>query len=70
MAYQQSDLDALKALMVRGTRSVTFSDGRSVVYRELHEIKQAIAEVQAELNAAAGTPRVRERRYAATDKGL
>lgn len=69
MAYTQADLDALKALKARGTRSVTFSDGRSVVYRELDEINQAIADVQAELGAASGAPRIRRRRYV-TDKGL
>jgi hypothetical protein len=69
MAYTQADLDALKSLVARGTRSVTFSDGRSVVYRTMDEIERAIGMVQGEVNAGAGTPRVQRRRFT-TCKGL
>lgn len=69
MAWEQADLDKLKRMVTSGVRAVTFSDGRNVTYRTLEELKQAIAMVAAELGVAAGTPRVRRRRFTSC-KGL
>lgn len=42
MAWTQADVDALKAAVAKGEKSVTFSD-RSVTYRDLGEMLQALA---------------------------
>lgn len=40
MAYTQADLDAIRAAIVRGEKSVQFAD-RLVVYRSLEELRAA-----------------------------
>ena len=46
MAYTQAHLDALELALVKGEKRVTFGD-KTVEYRTVEELKQAIAEVEA-----------------------
>jgi len=52
MPYTQQDIDKLKRIRVSGARSVTFSDGRQVVYNTPAEIDGAIAAAEAEVSQA------------------
>lgn len=45
MAYTQAHLDALEAALAKGEKRVTFGD-KTVEYRTVEELKQAIAEVK------------------------
>lgn len=63
MAYTQTQLEALQAALTSGALRVTFAD-RTVEYRSVQELKDAIAVVQAEL----GIPVVKQVRMY-TDKG-
>lgn len=67
MAYSEAQRTALQTALANGVRRVSY-DGRTVEYRDLAEIRQALQEVEAGLAAAAGT-RVRQLRTA-TSKGL
>ena len=49
MAYTQAHLDALEAALVKGEKRVTFGD-KTVEYRTVEELKQAIAEVEAAMH--------------------
>lgn len=57
MAWTQTDLDALKAAAAKGERIVSFAD-RSVTYRSGEEILQLIKQIESELAAAAGRPKL------------
>lgn len=63
MAWQQSDLDALDAMIAsQGTiRSVTFADGRQTTYQDADKLVALRREMKAELIAArsALAPRLR-----------
>lgn len=59
MPWLQADVDALKVSIAKGEKSVSFGD-RRVDYRSLDEMRQALAMIQAEVNAAAGTPRPKQ----------
>lgn len=61
MAFQQSDLDQLRAALATGVRSVTFADGRRTEYQNAVDIVAAINHVEAALagDARAGRPRRR-----------
>lgn len=50
------DLAALKAAARSGVQRVRYSDNREVTYRTMAEIRQAIADVEAEIAAASGRP--------------
>lgn len=49
-------LESLRDLRSRGTRSVTFSDGRSVVYRTDEELAAQIADLERQIAAATAQP--------------
>lgn len=49
MAWTQTDADNLKAAIAKGERSVTFAD-RTVVYRSVAEMQEALAMIEAELS--------------------
>lgn len=68
MAYTQTQLDALQAALASGELRVQFKD-RTVEYRSIAELKQAIALVENAINSAGGTPTVRQYRVV-TEKGL
>ncbi len=55
MALTQTDLDALKTALATGYLNVRFSDGRSVTYRSVRELREAMAIVQADIDETAGT---------------
>lgn len=60
MAYSQSDLDAVRAALAKGERSVQFAD-RSVVYRSTDELLAAEARISKALEAAAAASSRRAR---------
>jgi hypothetical protein len=49
MAFTSSDLDAIKAAIATGELSVRTSDGRQVTYRDLSDLLQAKAAIEAEI---------------------
>jgi hypothetical protein len=49
VAYTQADLDRLRAIRASGAKSVTFSDGRAVVYNTPAELDAAISLIEADL---------------------
>jgi hypothetical protein len=60
MAYTTDDQTALQRALVSGELRVAFSDGRSVEYRSIREIKEALAVVNTTLNASSGKKRIRQ----------
>lgn len=48
MAWTQSDIDALKAAIARGVRTVS-SQGRTVTYHSLDEMLKALAAMESEV---------------------
>ena len=68
MAWTQADIDALKAAIAGGAvlQSMTFAD-QTFEFRSMDDMLKALALMQQEVNAAAGTPR--GYRLAATSKG-
>ena len=52
--YTDQQLQALKDALASGTLRVRFAD-REITYRSVEELKAAIATVDRELSAAAGT---------------
>jgi hypothetical protein len=50
MAYTQSDLDGLEKAIAKGILTVRGSDGRSVTYRTMNELKDAHSIVSKSLN--------------------
>ncbi len=67
MAYTEAQRDALRKALASGERRVTY-DGKTVEYRSIAELKEALAEVEAALAGAEGR-RVRQIRTT-TSKGL
>jgi hypothetical protein len=55
MAYQQSDLDAIKRIKASGMLSGELPSVGRVQYRSLAELERIENSITAELNAAAGT---------------
>lgn len=49
MAYTQADIDQLKRIRSSGAKSITYSDGRQVVYNSPSEIDSAIAAAEADV---------------------
>jgi hypothetical protein len=68
VAELEARLEALKAQRDSAVARVSY-DGRSVEYRGTAEITRAIAELEKELQAMQGKPRVRQIRVY-TSKGL
>jgi hypothetical protein len=58
MAWTQADIDALKAAIATGARSVQYSDGSRIDYRSLREMEAVRAKMESEVSAAS-TTRVR-----------
>lgn len=56
MAYQQSDLDAIRAAIARGERTVQFAD-RSVTYRTVDELLAVESRIAQALTTTPGRPR-------------
>lgn len=55
MAVTQADLDVVTRAIASGERRVRFSDGREVEYRSVADLRDALALLRAEMNAASGT---------------
>lgn len=51
MAYSQSDLDRLDAMIASGTLEMTY-DGKRVVYRDMDQLMQARTHVARQIGAA------------------
>lgn len=68
MPYTETQREALKKAIASGTKRVTY-EGKTVEYRDLAEMKQALAEIEDELNSAAGIPVTRQVRVY-SQKGL
>lgn len=68
MAWTQSDIDTLKAAIVagKGARSIAFGD-QVITFHSLTEMRELLADMQADVSSAAGTSRSR---FAATSKGV
>jgi hypothetical protein len=56
MAWTQTDADNLKAAIAKGERSVSFAD-RTVTYRSVSEMREALSMIEAELGRNASPPR-------------
>lgn len=54
MAVTQDDLDKVTRAIATGERRVKFSDGREVEYRGIADLRDALALLRAEMNAASG----------------
>lgn len=57
MAYQQSDLDQIRACIVSGVLSTRFADGREVKYQSIEGLLAAEQVIKAELDTAAALTR-------------
>ena len=68
MPYPEQQLQALRDALASGVRRVRFAD-REVEFRDVAELKQAIATAEAEVAKSAGTPVVRQIRVS-TGKGF
>jgi len=68
MSYTTNQLDALKRALATGERRVSFGD-KTVEYRSVEELQEAIRTVEAELARSAGTPAKRQIRVT-TSKGF
>ena len=68
MPYTEQQLQALRDALASGVRRVRFAD-REMEFRDVAELKQAIATAEAEIAKAAGTPVVRQIRIS-TEKGF
>jgi hypothetical protein len=62
LSQLQSRLDSLKKALASGHRSVSYHD-RRVEFRDLNEIKTAIADVESDIAALQGTRIVRGFRF-------
>ena len=67
MSYTEEQRDALRRALASGERRVSY-DGKTVEYRSVAELKEALAEVEAALTQAKGK-RVRQIRVN-TNKGF
>jgi hypothetical protein len=54
MAWSQSDIDALKAAIATGTRSVSYSD-RAVTYHSMDDMLKALQAMEAEVAGTQAT---------------
>lgn len=69
MAYTTQHISTLKEALASGALKVRFADGRETTFRSLREMKEIIADAEAEVATAAGSPPVR-RTFARYDSGL
>lgn len=56
MAWTQTEIDALKAAIASGAKSISVN-GRMVTYHSLAEMRQALRDMEAEVNAQSVTRR-------------
>lgn len=68
MPYTDQQLQALRDALASGVRRVRFAD-REMEFRDVAELKQAIATAEAEIAKSAGAPVVRQIRVS-TEKGF
>ena len=68
MSYTTTQLDALKKALATGERRVSFGD-KTVEYRSIEELREAIRTVEAELARTSGATRKRQIRVT-TSKGF
>ncbi|MCC6364945.1 MAG: hypothetical protein IT165_15615 [Bryobacterales bacterium] len=68
MPYTEQQLQALRDALASGVRRLRFAD-REMEFRDVAELKQAIATAEAEIAKAAGAPVVRQIRIS-TEKGF
>lgn len=68
MPYTEQQLQALRDALASGVRRVRFAD-REMEFRDVAELRQAIATAEAEMAKAAGTPVARQIRVS-TEKGF
>ena len=68
MPYTEQQLQALRDALASGVRRVRFAD-REMEFRDVAELKQAIATAEADLAKSAGTPIARQIRVS-TGKGF
>ncbi len=59
MAFTQADADSLKTAIAKGERSVTFAD-RTVVYRSVSEMREALTMIEAEMARSSSPARPRQ----------
>lgn len=69
MSYTVQHIASLKEALASGALKVRFADGRETEFRSLKEMKEIIADAEAEIAAAAGNGPVR-RTLARYDSGL
>ncbi|OYD80948.1 phage head-tail joining protein [Azospirillum brasilense] len=53
MAWTQDDVDTLKAAIATGAQDVQYSDGSRTTYRSLKDMRDTLAMMQSEVDAAA-----------------
>jgi hypothetical protein len=63
--YTEQQLQALRDALANGVRRVRFGD-REVEYRDISELRAALAAAEAELAKSQGTPVVRQIRVSTT----
>ncbi len=68
MPYTEQQLQALRDALASGVLRVRFAD-REMEFRDVAELKQAIATAESEISKAAGTQMVRQIRIS-TEKGF
>jgi hypothetical protein len=61
MAFQQSDLDNIRACIASGVLKTRFADGREVYYQSLEQMLQAEQRIVSALTSASPTARSRIR---------
>ena len=54
MAFQQTDIDALKAAIATGATRVRYPDGREIQYRSLDEMQRILRMAEADIAATSG----------------
>lgn len=69
MAFEQADLDRIERAIARGERSVRYSDGRSVEYRNIEDLMKARNEIAKALSPS-NVPRRRSYRLYHKGKGI
>ena len=74
MAYTQADLDAVRAAMVSGTKTIRFEDGRMVEKFDLSDLMKLESVIDAQLkiaaNAGSGIAADPRRRFMSFSRGL
>ena len=65
MAYTEEQLQALREALTSGVLRVKY-EGREITYRSLDEIRQVLAQAEADVARANGTPTVRHIRISTT----